>query len=296
MSNNLMSSGTNQEIMKADLSASLLKNLVLKTKILLGLFSVIFLGQVIIISLLLINDNPIIQNVPKKVLVFGPMFVLAVASFEFLYLRYLNKQSKANKTQSTLYTYVVTFSEISFPALVLSSVINMAGNKLMVPVSEILGSPPFIMYFIFIILSSLHLDKKLCAFTGLMAAIQYATISIYFKNHFNIEALVIPNILAKSILIFVSGLVAGFVSEKIKAALTEALHAQDKLINQLDKMVKEKTQEITFQKKEIEQQHAELQDKNKEIVDSIHYAKRIQKALMPNEKYFEKNLKYKGNK
>ncbi len=274
-----------------DLTTSTLKNLVLKSKILIALFSVIFIGQTIIIGTLLLTNNPILQNVPKKVMVFGPMFVLAAACFEFLYLRYLNKQSRENKTLNPFYTYTIAFIEISFPAFVLSMVINMAGNKLIVPVSEILGSPPFIMYFIFIILSSLHLDKKLCAFTGLIAGVQYATVSIYFKNYYTIEALVLPNIMAKSILIFVCGLVAGFVSEKIKNALTDALHAQDKLINKLDSLVKEKTKEITFQKKEIEQQHGELQDKNKEIIDSIHYAKRIQQAFMPSDKYFDKNLK-----
>ncbi len=164
------------------------------------------------------------------------------------------------------------------------------------PIPELLNSPPFIMYFILIILSSLNLDKKLSAFTGLIAGLQYTGLCIYLKSRYGIEELFIPNIILKSVLMFVCGLVAGFVSEKIKEALLEALNAQDKLINQLDKMVKEKTREITFQKKEIEQQHAELQDKNKEIIDSIHYAKRIQKALMPNDKYFEKNLKYRKSK
>jgi hypothetical protein len=34
-----------------------------------------------------------------------------------------------------------------------------------------------------------------------------------------------------------------------------------------------------------------IEEKQKEILDSIHYAKRIQTALMTNEKYIEKNLK-----
>jgi tetratricopeptide (TPR) repeat protein len=47
---------------------------------------------------------------------------------------------------------------------------------------------------------------------------------------------------------------------------------------------------ITRQKSEIERQHSELAEKNKEILDSIRYAKRIQKALMPSEKYIERKL------
>lgn len=281
----------NDNINIPDLSASLLKNLLLKTKILLGLFLIIFIGQVIIISTMLYTNNPVLQNIPKNMMVFGPLFLLTAACLEFLYLRYLNKLTKNNKTQNPLFTYLIAFSEISFPALVLFIVITMAGNKMLVPVNEILNSPPFILYFILVILSSLHLNKKLCAFTGLIAGLQYAFVCIYFKNHYNIEALFIPNILAKSVLIFVCGMVAGFVSEKIKQALIDALHAQDKLINHLDRMVKEKTNEISKQKNEIEEQHFELKEKQKEILDSIHYAKRIQNSLMPTEKYIDKNMK-----
>jgi hypothetical protein len=41
----------------------------------------------------------------------------------------------------------------------------------------------------------------------------------------------------------------------------------------------------------IEQQRDEVENKNKEITDSIHYARRIQKSLLPTEKYIERHLK-----
>ncbi len=44
-------------------------------------------------------------------------------------------------------------------------------------------------------------------------------------------------------------------------------------------------------KKELNESKAKTDEKQKEILDSIRYAKRIQQALMPNEKYFERNLK-----
>jgi tetratricopeptide (TPR) repeat protein len=47
------------------------------------------------------------------------------------------------------------------------------------------------------------------------------------------------------------------------------------------------------QKKLIEEQKHLVEEKQKEILDSITYAKRIQQSLLPNEKYFEKNLKKK---
>lgn len=273
-----------------DLTASMLKNLAIKTKILIGLFSVIFIGQVIIITVLLAIHHPVAQSIPKKIMVFGPLFILTAAILESLYLRYLNKQIKNNSAPKPSFTYLIAFTEISFPAIVLLIVVSMAGNALIVPANEILSSPPFLLYFILIVLSSLHLDKKICAFSGLIAGMQYIFVCIYFKNIYTLEALFVPNIVAKGILIFVCGLAAGFVSDKIKQALIEALHAQDKLINQLDNLVKEKTKEVTLQKIEIEKQHSELQDKNKEIIDSIHYAKRIQQASLPSDKFIARNV------
>ena len=47
---------------------------------------------------------------------------------------------------------------------------------------------------------------------------------------------------------------------------------------------------ITAKKEEVEKQKNVIEAKQKEILDSIHYAKRIQTALLPSEKYFERSL------
>ncbi|HTL83008.1 MAG TPA: 7TM-DISM domain-containing protein [Bacteroidia bacterium] len=49
--------------------------------------------------------------------------------------------------------------------------------------------------------------------------------------------------------------------------------------------------EITLQKQQVEKQKEILEEKNKEILDSIHYAKRIQDSLLPSEKYIDRKLK-----
>jgi hypothetical protein len=54
---------------------------------------------------------------------------------------------------------------------------------------------------------------------------------------------------------------------------------------------------ITAKKEELEKQKIIIEDKQNEILDSIHYARRIQRALIPNEKYIAKSLnKLNGNK
>ncbi len=51
--------------------------------------------------------------------------------------------------------------------------------------------------------------------------------------------------------------------------------------------------ETQMQAHEIERKKELVEKKNKEILDSIQYAKRIQQALLPSEKYIERNLKKK---
>jgi hypothetical protein len=47
---------------------------------------------------------------------------------------------------------------------------------------------------------------------------------------------------------------------------------------------------ILQQKADIEDKKQMIEEKQKELLDSIHYAKRIQKALLPPEKYIDRNL------
>lgn len=52
---------------------------------------------------------------------------------------------------------------------------------------------------------------------------------------------------------------------------------------------------IAEQKNIVEKQKHIVDEKQKEIMDSIHYAKRIQQSLLPTEKYISKNLNIKFN-
>ncbi|HEY6160088.1 MAG TPA: hypothetical protein VI112_02665, partial [Bacteroidia bacterium] len=48
---------------------------------------------------------------------------------------------------------------------------------------------------------------------------------------------------------------------------------------------------IMWQKEEVEKQKHLVEEKQKEILDSIHYAKRIQHSLLPREAYISRKLK-----
>ena len=56
-------------------------------------------------------------------------------------------------------------------------------------------------------------------------------------------------------------------------------------------IIEEQKNLVEQQKKEVEQQKLLVEEHQKEIIDSIYYARRIQRSLLPTEKYIEKNLK-----
>ena len=59
---------------------------------------------------------------------------------------------------------------------------------------------------------------------------------------------------------------------------------------ELEQRVIERTEEVVRQKSEIESKNEELEILYKQVTDSIHYAKRIQRSLMPTEKYIQSRL------
>lgn len=61
------------------------------------------------------------------------------------------------------------------------------------------------------------------------------------------------------------------------------------VLNRL-KVTRKQKSIIETQKSTVEKAHSELEEKNKEIIASIRYAKRIQEALLPAQRYIERNI------
>jgi serine phosphatase RsbU (regulator of sigma subunit) len=60
------------------------------------------------------------------------------------------------------------------------------------------------------------------------------------------------------------------------------------LTSNLEQKVKERTEEVVRQKVELESQKHEIEELLKEVTDSIHYAKRIQNAILPKDSFMKK--------
>ena len=103
------------------------------------------------------------------------------------------------------------------------------------------------------------------------------------------EIAVVKSKKQRTILFFVLGslvlviLFAGFIFRSLRVT------RKQKNIIELQK------NKVEEQKQQVEQQKQLVEEKQKEILDSIHYAKRIQQSQLPNEQYIEKTLKRLNN-
>ena len=112
--------------------------------------------------------------------------------------------------------------ETSIPTVMLFMAVSFMGAR------DALGSPAFLLYFFFILLSILQLDARLCLFTGLVAAVE----------HFIFAYLVIGTLetgpqvemwrapvfhFNRSLILFVAGLVAGLLARQIKRQVEASL-------------------------------------------------------------------------
>jgi hypothetical protein len=274
------------EIMKFDkeiyiaISASMKQ----KSAILAVIFGIIFFLQ---LGMIFFSDyfDFVLKNFDNKwVRIFGPAALFLAFASEILTYRYISRLIRNNQHLSRRIILLIVFIETSFPTAILLFVSEMLKGTENISMVQLLNSPPVIMYFLMIMLSSLVLDYRVSIFAGLIASVEFAWLVHHILDGEKVASLDVMNSYVKVAFIFLSSIIAAFVSYKTKEAVMSSLHAKDALINKLDHLVHEKTKEIREQKNELEQ-------KNKDILDSLNYAKRIQLSQMPTETYLIRILK-----
>jgi adenylate cyclase len=266
-----------------DLNTSISANLKLKSGVLAVIFGIFFILQLGIICLSDYFDLILQGFQDKRIIVVGPGILLTAAISELLSYRYISRKISRGKHISSSIIYFTVFIETSFPTAVVLFVSFITRTNPDITASQLLNSPPVAMYFIMIILSSLALDYRISLFAGIVAALEFWLLSSYLLDRQDVPVLEQLNANVRAAFIFITGLIAGLVSYKIREAVLSSLKAKDELINKLDLLVHQKTEEIR-------KKNEELEEKNKDITDSIHYAVRIQRSLMATEKYVQKML------
>lgn len=121
--------------------------------------------------------------------------------------------------------YLNALVETSVP-----SILIIAGAREINPV-HVLQSAAGFLYAVFIVLSTLRLDFRLSAFTGIVAAAEYVALSLHYLGS-GAEGLagtpfaVPPFYLAKGAALLLAGLAAGFVAHQLKRRVGNAWRTQ----------------------------------------------------------------------
>ncbi len=155
--------------------------------------------------------------------------------------------------------FVNALIETSVPTILIVLVAQIAD-----PV-RVLQGPASFLYAIFIVLSTLSLNFALCAFTGIVAALQYVAVSFAFAYSGGSEpiraAFAAPGfILLKGLALLLAGIAAGFVAGQLKRRVIAAFRAaqeRQRIVNAFGQQVSpEIVEELLRQGPEIASRRA----------------------------------------
>lgn len=155
-------------------------------------------------------------------------FLLAaiIASYEGWTLRKVDLALQANSSLPSRFWILSTIVETSIPAFVLAF---LTSTEIEIPYRP-LASPPILVFFIFIILSTLRLNPWIGALSGTVASVTYLCAALYLGWRPPIPGIPAPvtqsGVSLNAIMLLVGGVVAGAVAGQIRkhvqAALREA--------------------------------------------------------------------------
>jgi adenylate cyclase len=156
------------------------------------------------------------------------LFLCAVAGFEFHVLYATEKMLRRGTRPSAARRYGYAFVETSLPTLIIVYYATVLG-----PMQALL-MPSAFLYFIFILLATLRLDFALCAFTGFVAAVEYAGLALLWGP---LDTTVqepmltsLPQHLAKACILGVAGVASGFVARRLRRSFTRALESMEERV------------------------------------------------------------------
>ncbi len=203
------------------LEAEILKTEKLRTTIL----SIVFALLSFMWMIFIIHSAEIFFRIAKLTILLLPAYLASVAIYFLLMRKIICRYMAHKKNLPILLRYINAFIEMSIPTLGIIIATNFK-----TPLYDLL-MPPVLLYFIFIILSSLTLNEWLCRFSGLVGALEYWGLSYYILNytsteHIDYYLVAWFSFAARGTMLLIGGIVTGFVTSQIKKQLFAAFDAQ----------------------------------------------------------------------
>ncbi|MDA9422577.1 MULTISPECIES: adenylate/guanylate cyclase domain-containing protein [Bradyrhizobium] len=154
--------------------------------------------------------------------------LLGFILFEVWVHTQIRKNLRLDRDLPVIRRYIGTLIETSLPTVILILQIRTIGA------AQALGFAVPLMYFIFVILSTLRLDFWLSAFTGFVAAAGLLTIALYYNSTGEADEPLIYFHAVRSTIILICGVLAGAVGAQLRrqfAASIAAATARDRVTN-----------------------------------------------------------------
>ncbi len=147
----------------------------------------------------------------------------ALVVYELLVRALLGRMLDSGRMPSPLLRFWNAFIETSTPTLVML-VMGQYANPI-----AVLQGPAAFLYAVFIVLSTLRLDFRLSAFTGVVAAAEYVALSFSVAASDGAGApdvLTAPGfVLMKGVMLLLAGVAAGFVAGQLRRRIVKAFYA-----------------------------------------------------------------------
>jgi len=152
-------------------------------------------------------------------------FLVLVVAYEWLMLRSVDRAIGAGRPLPAATWIASILLETSLPAPVIAF---LSGNSIERGYKP-LANPAALVFFIFIILSTLHLNPAASQLSGFVAAASYLAAALYLgwrPSFSTAESVMAPNkiVTAYAITLVVAGFVAGAVAREIRKQVEAALH------------------------------------------------------------------------
>jgi adenylate cyclase len=144
-------------------------------------------------------------------------------AYLLLVRRVMGRRQEEGRPIPTALRYLNAFVETSAPSLL---IIAIAGQTRPI---YVLQSAAVLLYGVFIVLSTLRLDARLSVFTGFVAAAEYLALSVTLPGDSpdaGAPFAAPPFYLAKSAMLLLCGLAAGFVARQVRRRVGNAWRAQ----------------------------------------------------------------------
>lgn len=158
----------------------------------------------------------------------------------------ISRMIRKQKGVSKWVQYLSAFVETSIPTAAM-----IVGSMFLGPIYT-LFTPAAFVYPIFIVLSALRLNLRLCVFTGAVAGLEYSALALHFISQGSnaaIEPILsgVPHHLLKGFLLFATGVVTGLVTRQIKKRILKSFEMVEER-NRISRMFGEHVSPVVMNK------------------------------------------------